>query len=74
MSNYMSPSNDANQMDICTSFINKLNVAGWPKIVKENIELVCTEEFRAGLAEDDTTFEGLKTFGATILYEVNPVR
>ena len=68
--NFISPTEYACSMDICTWFTFKANLDGWPKIDAERIGKVKTEEFRAGLKGNDRPIDGLKTIGSTMLHEV----
>jgi len=69
---FISETNYACSIDICTWFTHKANLDGWPwpKIDADRIAKVKTDEFRAGLKNNDTPMDGLKTVGSTMLHEV----
>lgn len=69
--NYMKPRpRVANTMDICTWFTQLAKTEGWPVVDSERVDRCKTNEFRAGLSNDLTPIDGLKTFGSTMLHEV----
>jgi hypothetical protein len=61
----------ANQMDVCTKFLDVTRADGWSKVDADRIAKVRTEEFRAGLQGNARPVDSLKTMGLTFLHEVS---
>ena len=68
---YATESTHANNMDICTWFSVRSNEEGWPTVDDAWVARATTKEFVAGLPQGTRPIDGLKTFGTTMLHEVN---
>lgn len=71
LGNFRAPAPDiAFSIDVCTWYMHKMSLQGWPRISEERVRQIQQEGYVGAVAVFATAVDGLRSIGLTMLHEV----